>query len=453
MAWFNKKKETVLEKRVEPALPAVEKDATPTINTEAGWNTIYSQAWGPAWGTAISDGASRSTGLNALQSATVWCCVNRLGTDISKLPFNMYRRNPDGGWTIETRHPVARLLRRPNRRMSQFDFLRNIVTAHQMHGNAYVAIVRNKGSGIPEQLIPLPPNAVSVSEHANGNLYYNATSRLLEPNTQIFSEEDMIHVRNMSLDGGIRGVSPLIAASNVVKLTLTTQDLAINKFANGVNFDGFIEVPQQLGPKAAQDYSRVWKEQQAGVGNAGKTPMLHGGAKFTQTSMTLQQAQLIPMQKHQIEEICRLFGVPPHKVYLLDRATFNNIEEQSQSYIDDTLMAITVPLCQAFEDDLLLDSEFDAYKLDFNFDSMLKANKQSRYESYKAGLEGGFLSINEVREMESLPRVEGGDSYHIQMNMGTINEEGEVTTTLNDEQPTQGETSDEDDNEEEAPSE
>jgi HK97 family phage portal protein len=386
----------------------------------AGWSTLA------GLGMFQNNSGVQVTPYTALQSSAVYACVKRLSTDVAKLPLRMMRKLPNGGWEEETNHPVARLLRKPNRRMTKFEFVQTVVMYHQLHGNAYVAIVRDE-AGIPVELVPMTPGAVSVTEASTGDLFYDVSSRMLSPNTQRLRAEDVIHVRNLSLDNGIRGASPIALASEVMGLTLAAQTLAANTFKQGAHFSGTLSTDQKLSPEQINQTSRAWHESSSGVGNAGKTPVLQGGLKFDKISQSAEESQLLESRKFAVEEVCRIFGVPPAKLHVVDRATTgNNVEEQNQSYIDDTLMAITRPIEEALEIDLLFGDEAGKYAFNFDYDELLRGNRSDRYAAHSQALQNGFMSINEVRAAEKLLPIEGGDTYRIQLNLADVSNFEEV---------------------------
>ena len=235
------------KKRGKQALPVDTKNAPLWADVQTGWSSFIA-ALAPYQ-------AQNSTGvpvspLAVLQSSAVYACVRRLALDCAKLPLRMLRRLPKGGWEEETQHEVARLLRRPNRRMTRFEFIQNVVFAHQLTGNAHVAIVRTSG-GSPAELIPLTPGSVSVVESpGNGDLFYHVSHPMLSPHTQKLRAEDVTHIRNVSLDGGINGASPVRLASEVLGLALATQRLAASQMRNGASFGGVLTSPNKLSPEA-----------------------------------------------------------------------------------------------------------------------------------------------------------------------------------------------------------
>ncbi|MCO6414806.1 phage portal protein [Siccirubricoccus sp. KC 17139] len=391
---------------------------TPDLG-EAGWSSITN-----GWGTFLGSNFA-STPVHVLQSSAVYACVKRLSTDVAKLPLRLMRKLSQGGWEEANDHPVSRLLARPNRRMTTFEFISQIVLAHQLHGNAYVAIVRDPESAKPLELIPLMPADVSVNEAANGDLFYHVTHRMLSPNSQRLRAEDMIHVRNLSFDG-IKGVSPISVASQVIQLTLAAQGLASKTFENGAHIGGVLTTPNVMSKEAIEQTTSNWRTSQSGVANAGKTPVLHGGLTYTRTAASPEETQLLESRKFVVEEVCRLFGVPPFKVFVVDRATTgNNVEEQNQSYIDDTLMAITRPIEDAFALDLLFNDEFGKFKFSFDFDELLRGNRADRVAAQAQALQNGLRSVNELRAEDNLPPVPGGGQYFIQLNMTTLDKVGQ----------------------------
>lgn len=355
------------------------------------------------------------TPLTALQSAAVYGCVKCRSEDLAKLPIVIRRRRAGGkGWEIDLDHPLNRLFRRPNRWMTWFQFVAYLVASLDLRGNAYVAIARGK-AGQPLSLIPLGPDRVSVLLSPKGELFYHVHHPMIGTGVTLHAD-DVIHIRNMSLDGYL-GVSPIAAGQDAIGLALATQQHGAALFRQGAQVSGVLKIDGDLSIEAAQRLRQSWQDIYGGVANAAKVAVLEQGAQFQKIALTNEEAQYLLTRGFQVLDICRLYRVPPHKVMDLSRATFSNIEEQNQSYIDEALMPTAENIEQEFEAKLLWEDEFGEVECEFDFDRLLRGNLKSRMEAYQIAIGNGMWSVNEARGRERQNPIEGGDEHRFPLNM------------------------------------
>lgn len=372
-----------------------------------------------ALGGFPSDTGIPVTPFTAMQAAAVYACVKVLSEDVAKLPINVQDRLPKGGWQNNPDHPISQIIHRPNEWMTPFEFWAYLVVSHQIRGNGYACILRTKG-GDPYRLLPLLPDRVMCLLTDKGELYYSATAPQLGDQARLFHPEDMIHIRNMSIDGGILGTSVISCSQNVLGLALATQKNAATLFRQGSMPRGMITMPEgakldkPTSTRIGDSFSTVY----AGSDNAHRVMVLEGGMKFEPVSMTAEDAQLLESRKFAAEEIARLFRVPQHKIGLLDHATFSNIENQNQQYIDDALMGICRRIEESLELTLLSEKERGRIRIRFDFDQLLRGDFKTRMEAYQIGLLNGVFTANEVREKEGLAPFAGGDIHRFPLNTG-----------------------------------
>lgn len=362
------------------------------------------------------------TPITALQSAVVYACIKCLSEDIAKLPLRMQRELPDGGWQPERTHPVARLLARPNSWQTPFDFWRTMVASLTLRGNA-VAAIRRGADGSPDGLIPVPWDRVSVLVSPAGWLFYHISHPQVGAGV-VLHQDDVLHLRGMCLDGGYIGVSPIQAAPDAIGLALATQRHGATLFRQGTNLSGYLKIAGKADAAVITQTQQQWKDLYGGVENTGKVAVLQMGADFQKLQMTSEEAQFLGTRQFTVADICRLFRVPPHKVQDLSRATFSNIENQAQGYIDDALMPIAVSIEQECDAKLLFADERAEYGFRVDFDEMLRGDFKTRMEGYAIGITNGVLSPNEARGRERLNSYEGGQTFTRPLNMGGINPPG-----------------------------
>jgi len=351
------------------------------------------------------------TPFTALQSAAVYGCVKCMSEDIAGLPLQIRRRTPNDGWVIDKTHSLVELFRRPNRWMTSWQFWSYVLTAYCLRGNSYVVIQRDP-TGAPVELVPVTPDRVTVKlSTVDGMPWYLVNARQIGIGVWV-PPEDMIHMKNMSVDGYL-GLSPIACAQDVVGLALAAQQHGAVLFRQGGQVAGALKHPGRIGKEAADNLAESWRDTHSGVQNAFKTVILEEGMSFEKLAITNEDAQFLQTRQFQVLDICRMYRVPPHKLAEYGRATFNNVEQQQQMYIDDCLGTCTAQLEGLMNDQLLFDDERALYETHFDYTGLLRGDTIRRYQSYQIGLSNGFLSRNEVRASENMNPIPDGDKYQI----------------------------------------
>lgn len=382
--------------------------------------TDFSMAWPSPNLMGLFGGWTGSTGipvtpLTALQVSAVFGCIKAKSEDIGKLPLRVKRRLPTGGAVVDTQHPLNRLLERPNAWMLPMEFWSYLTVALELRGNAYAVIVRGK-AGQPLSLIPINPDRVNVLLSPRGWLYYNISHPQLGDGLTLHAD-DVIHIRNLSIDGGYLGLSPIAVAQDTIGIALAAQQHAATLFRNGAQVGGVLTFPNKLSKEGAERIAQSWRDVHGGVQNSSKTAVLEEGGKFEKITLTSEEAQFLESRQFAVIDICRLFRVPPHKVFDLTEAHYANIESANQDYIDDALQPLITRFEQACGQKLLFDDERAEYFFEFDFSALLRGDQQSRFTAYKMALDGLFMTRNEVRIKEGLNPVPGGDEFVIPLNM------------------------------------
>ena len=367
--------------------------------------------------------------FKAMQTTAVYACVRILAEAVASLPIHVFERTATGK-EKKVEHPLYFLLHdEPNPEMSSFVFRETLMTHLLIWGNAYVQIIRDR-SGQVISLYPLLPDKMSVHRDESGKLYYKYKRQSEEnPNFKekgdaILRAEDVLHVPGLGFDGLI-GYSPIALAKNAIGMTLATENYGASFFKNGANPGGVLEHPGILkDPKRVRD---SWNAVYNGVTNAHKVAVLEEGMKYTQVGIPPEEAQFLQTRKFQINEIARLYRIPPHMVGDLEKSSFSNIEQQSLEFVKYTLDPWVVRLEQAFKRSLFLPEEKKTYFVKFNVDGLLRGDYQSRMNGYAIGRQNGWLSTNDIRELEDLNLLsdeEGGNLYLINGNMTKLKDAG-----------------------------
>ena len=295
-------------------------------------------------------------------------------------------------------------------------------------GNAYAQIIRN-GKGEIVALYPLMPNRMIVDRDDKGQLYYQYNTSKDDAPTMNGSmvnlkPSDVLHIPGLGFDGLV-GYSPIAMAKNAIGMAIACEEYGAKFFANGATPGGILEHPGTVkDPKRVRE---SWTSAFGGSSNANKVAVLEEGMKYTPISISPEQAQFLETRKFQINEIARIFRVPPHMVGDLEKSSFSNIEQQSLEFVKYTLDPWVARWEQAMVRSLLSSDEKTQYFVKFNVDGLLRGDYQSRMNGYAIGRQNGWMSANDIRELENLDRIpeeEGGDLYLINGNMTKLKDAG-----------------------------
>lgn len=359
---------------------------------------------------------------SAMQMTAVYACVRILSEAIAGLPLHMYQYLEDGSKRKAIEHPIYHLLHdEPNPEMTSFVFRETLMTHLLLWGNGYCQIIRN-GKGEVIALYPLMPNRMTVDRDANGKLYYkyqknSEDAPTMEGSNVILDSSDVLHIPGLGFDGLV-GYSPIAMAKNAIGLAIAAEEYGSKFYANGAAPSGVLEHPGTL-----KDPARVresWSSAFGGSSNSHKVAVLEEGLKYSPISISPNEAQFLETRKFQINEIARIFRVPPHMVGDLEKSSFSNIEQQSLEFVKYTLQPWIIRWEQNLQKALLTEEEKKTYFFIFNVEGLLRGDYQSRMQGYATARQNGWMSANDIRELENLDKIpaeEGGDMYLVNGNM------------------------------------
>lgn len=367
--------------------------------------------------------------FTAMQTTAVYACVRILAESVASLPLHVYEYKGQGKERVPG-HPLYTLLHDiPNPEMTSFIFRETAMIHLLLWGNAYAQILRD-GMERVVGLYPLLPNHMSVDRDEQGEIVYTYTpSNDNNPNlkgTQQVSlrRQDVLHIPGLGFDGLV-GYSPIAMARNAVGMTLACEEYGSAFFANGARPGGVLKHPGVL--KDPSKLRESWQAVYGGTANTGKVVVLEEGVDYQQISIPPEEAQFLETRKFQIDEIARLYRVPPHMIGDLEKSSFNNIEQQSLEFVKYTLNPWVVRWEQSLQKALLSPAEQKRYFVKFNVDGLLRGDYQSRMAGYAVGRQNGWLSANDIREMENMnpiPDEEGGNLYLINGNLCKLRDAG-----------------------------
>jgi len=376
-----------------------------------------------------STAGKRVNERSAMQMTAVYSCVRILSESVASLPLHLYRYTKNGGKEKAVSHPLYFLLHdEPNPEMTSYVFRETLMTHLLLWGNAYAQIIRN-GKGEVIALYPLMPDRMTVDRNEKGELYYeyqmsSDDAKINKESTVQLKREDVLHVPGLGFDGLV-GYSPIAMAKNAIGLAIAAEEYGSKFYANGAAPSGVLEHPGTL-----KDPSKVresWTQTFGGSANANKVAVLEEGMKYTPISIAPNEAQFLETRKFQINEIARIFRVPPHMVGDLEKSSFSNIEQQSLEYVQYTLAPWIARFEQSMVRALLSVSEKKDFFIKFNVDGLLRGDYQSRMSGYATARQNGWMSANDIRELENLDRIpaeQGGDLYLINGNMTRLEDAG-----------------------------
>ena len=364
----------------------------------------------------------------AMQNATVYACCKVIAESIASLPLHVYQYK-NGGKERVPKHPLYFLLHdAPNEEMTSFVFRETLMTHLLLWGNAYAQIIRNNLGQI-SALYPLLPNKMSVIRNDDGEIFYKYR-RLSEENPNfkekgeiILNRQDVLHIVGLGFDG-LLGHSPIAVAKNAIGLSIACEEFGSNFFANGARPSGILKTPTLI--KDPEKLRESWQSMYGGS-NAGKVAILEEGMTYESISIPPEDAQFLETRKFQIAEIARIFRVPLHLLNELDHATFSNIEHQNLEFVIYTLTSWITRWEQALNKNLFSENERGKFFVKFNVDGLLRGDYQSRMQGYATARQNGWLSANDIRELENLnpiPDEDGGNLYLINGNMTKLSDAG-----------------------------
>lgn len=371
--------------------------------------------------TSLSNPAAWLTGLfgtsktgvqvsedNALTFSAVYAAVRIISETIASIPLNVYQA--DGETRVKALgHPVQDLLAKaPNSVSSTFTFREAMASNLVLHGNAYAKIEMN-AAGRPTALIPLNPMKVEVKV-VDGEKVYVFDKK------HTYLDYEMLHFVGLSFNG-LTGKSPLSMAREAVAIGLAAQEYGARFYSNGANAGGVITAPGRLNTEVVKRLRESWNRAQSGNSNSHSTAILEEGMKYEKIGLDPEAAQFLQSRKFQVNEIARIFRIPPS--YLADlenSSTRANVEQQAIQFVRDCITPYVRRMEVELNRKLFREDESNYYAY-FTLEGLMRGDQKARYEAYATARQWGWLSVNDIRDLENLNPVEGGDIYLQPLNM------------------------------------
>jgi HK97 family phage portal protein len=341
----------------------------------------------------------------AMRVPAVCGAVTLISESIGCLEPALYREGPDGREEIKD-HPAMAVLAQPNGWTSRPEFVAQLVLDSVLVGDGLALVARVAGQ--PRELHRIDPRSASIDlDLETGAPTYRVT--MIDGESRIYGWQDVAHVKQRSIDG-LRGKGLIHTAAGAIELAQLLESYAIGLFARGGRPSGILEIAgrcdQSMLDRLRSSFAAIY----GGPGNAGRTAILENGAKFTPLQINSVDAQFQEMRAFQIVEISRALSVPTPLLGDMSSATYSNVENLSQEFLDRCLMPQVEKIERALERVLLSPEEkADGYEIEFSVDALVRANLQARYSAWATAIQNGVMTQNEVRTREGLPPMEGAD--------------------------------------------
>ena len=367
----------------------------------------------------ITDSVNRSsivTQEGALGLSAVWSCCRLISETVATMPIHLYERVARGR-NIKYDHSACSVLNRPNDFLYRYDVLYHLIIGCVLWGNGYVRIHRDRYfKAISLEL--LQPTEVEPYLSVNKILFYRVQGG------EILNSCDIIHIKGLTLDG-IIGKSPISVHRENLSLSKSAQEYGEKFFSQGGNTSGIFKYPHKLSDVEYKRLKTGLREQVVGIAKAHSPMLLEGGMDYQRITIPPEDAQFIATRKFQKNEIATIYGVPPHMIADLERATNNNIEHQGIEFVIYCLMPYLVKIEAEFDRKLLTEKESSKYYFKFNVNGLLRGDAKSRSEFYKTMSLMSAMTPNEIREREDMNSYEDGDKFYYQLNMQSVGDDSE----------------------------
>jgi HK97 family phage portal protein len=360
------------------------------------------------------EASGQVTNESAMQMSAVYACIRILAETVGSLPLKIFERQARGRREAPEFYLYGLLHDMPNPQMTAMEF-REVTQAHLVSwGNAYS---RRKidGRGRVVELWPLHPAGILQDAYRDGRRFYQYQDPR-SGKTQWYSADEIWHLRGLG-DDGRWGYNPIALMRKGIKLGMAAETFGQKFFQNDARPGVIIEHPARLKDEAYERMKKSWAENHQGPKNYWKPDILEEGAKLHEVGIPPEDAQFLETRKFQIIEIARIFRVPPHMLAELDRATWANIEQQSIEFIIHSIRPWLVRWEQSIRMELMTEAERARYYPEHVIEGLLRGDIQSRYAAYAVGRQNGWLSANDIRELENMNPIDGGDVYLVPLNM------------------------------------
>ena len=355
----------------------------------------------------------------ALTFTAVWAAIRLLSESVSTLPVGVYRKENNGD-NVEINTDLSYLIKyQPNSYQNKIVFFEKIMMDLLTNGNSYVKIIRNQNGKVVQLL---PCNYADVDIYVLENQLYYSVKNIKEN----IESDNMLHFKLITGNDGITGLSPIEQNMNSLGWYSDLEEYGRTFFKNGAKLSGVLQTDRALAEQAGDRLRNSFNKNYSNLKGSNQTAVLEEGLSFKPISISADQAQFLSSRTFSLQEVCRVFGLPPHMLSDLSKSSFNNIEMQSQEFVSYCLMPFLTKIELEMGLKLFRKGNVGREYIKFNVNGLLRGNVKDRADYYKTAITNGWMNINEVRRLEEMNSLGSeGDKNYLQMNMTTIDKIGE----------------------------
>ena len=388
-----------------------------TIEIRNGIESLPGLGNEKAWRDYLAQKGHAVTATTAVKVAAVIRCVDVVAKTMASLPLHLYRHDGDSK-TKADKHRIYKLLHRlPNPETTAYEFWHMYIFNLMLTHGAYARIKRDQ-NGFIESIWNIPTGIIRPYRNARtGERYIEVVT---PEGVEKLYDGYFMHTPGLRVFDENSPEDPVMIASDVLGLSMALHGYAKDYFENGANLGGILELAESLSDEAYAKLQESWNKTYQGVTNQHKTAILEGGAKYVQAGRDPEVSQALESRKFEVIEVCRIFGVPPHKVFELDRSTNNNIEHQNIEYVQESITPMAVRLEQTIYKDLLTTPEQNRFYAKFNMTALLRGDIAARTTYYNQMRQNGVMSADDIRALEDMNPIgeeHGGNEYLVNGNM------------------------------------
>lgn len=365
------------------------------VSTDSSWHALQNRGLLSASGQFVDVRSAESI-------SAVFACVQAISESVSCLPMHLYSRLDNGDRERADDHPLARVLRQPNENTTGIAFRESMTATVLLHGNAWARIERN-GAGEVVGLDPIHPRSVTVVRLDKGRHRFDCTM----PDGSIVRllQDEIFHLADRTEPECILGKSRISVARDTLGLALAQREHGSAVFRNGAMPSGVLETDNRLDDGQIKRLSEQWAERHGGTGNHGKTPVLEWGLKYHSLSMSLSDAQWLAAQKFSVEDVARIFRVPPTLIQDLSHGTYTNVIELGSQFVRYSLARWIAMWEAEISRQLLGPIARRRYHAEHSVEGLLRGNPEARADFYGKAIKDGWMTTAEVRRLENLPAL------------------------------------------------
>lgn len=334
----------------------------------------------------------------------VFSAISLISDTISTLPVDSYIRRDGARFAFR---PRPTWVTKPDIDTTKEAFYGSMIVSLLLDGNAFIRVFRDE-QGQPINLVVMNPAKVEISRNGLGRVMFR-----YEGERTLLSTDEVIHIPDVVRPGHIRGTSRVDALKDNFGLAMALESYASRFFGQGVTMTGHIEFPGNLTPEQAKELSESFSARHGGFRKSHKVGVLSAGAKFVSDQLDNDKSQFIDSRRMAVEDVARAFNIPPHLLGLPGTNTYSSVEQNNIAFVTHTLRPIVAKIETAMSTLLRTLPGGENAFVKFTMDGLLRGDSDSRFSAYSKGIQAGYLTVNDIRRLEDLYPIEGGDILRV----------------------------------------